>query len=130
MVLLSARPDDEASAAVALFDELYKSFADRGHARVMAYSALEGRPPTLTPESLRPLAQATHAARVARRAPDLPAASLTDTEHIVHLAALALFAEAIVGGFLRGDVQGAPDEAASKAFRDWLAKHLVATLER
>ena len=49
---------------------------------------------------------------------------------MVHLGALALFAEAIIGGFLRGDPIGHPDQAASKAFRDWLARHMVATLEQ
>ena len=130
LALLSARAADEQSTAIALFDNLYKTFAAGGHARVMAFCALEGRAPTLTPESLRPLAQATHAARVARRSSELPPASFNETEHVVHLAALALFGEAIVGAFLRGDSIGDPDESASKRFRDWLAKHLVATLER
>jgi AcrR family transcriptional regulator len=130
LVLLSARADDEANAAIALFDKLHKTFADGGHARVLAYCALDGRAPTFSLESLRPLAEATHAARVARRSPELPPASFSDTEHVVHLTALALFAEAIIGGFLRGAPRGQPDEAASKRFRDWLARHLVATLER
>ena len=129
LALVSARASDEASTAIALFDNVYRMFAD-GHARVMAFCALEGRVPTLTRESLRPVAQATHAARLARRRPGQPPPSFEETEHAVHLGALALFAEAIVGSILRGDPEGQPDEAASKRFRDWLAKHLVATFER
>jgi AcrR family transcriptional regulator len=128
LALISARASDEASTAIALFDRVYRIFA-AGHARVVAFCALEGRVPTLTPESLGPVTQATHAARVARRQPDQPPASFEDTEHAVHLAALALFAEAIVGPMFRGEPEGQPGDAASKRFRDWLAKHLVATLE-
>jgi AcrR family transcriptional regulator len=128
LALLSARGSDEKNTAIALFDNLYRMFAG-GHARVMAFCALEGRVPTLTPESLHPIAQATHAARLAHRRPDQPPPSFDDTEHAVHLGALALFAEAIVGSTLRGEPEGEPDQAASKRFRDWLAKHLVATLE-
>ena len=128
--LVSARADDEAGAAIALFDNLYKSLADGGHARVMAFCALEGRAPVLSAEGMRPLAQATHAARVARRSPELPPPSFAETEHLVHLSALALFAEAIVGGYLRGDGSSVPDAATSKRFRDWLAKQMVAALER
>jgi AcrR family transcriptional regulator len=128
--LVSARADDEANAAIALFDKLYTALADGGHARVMAFCALEGREPTLSPEGLRPLAQATHAARIARRPAGLPPPSFEETENLVHLGALALFAEAIVGGYLRGDTQGRPSEPASKRFRNWFAKHMVAAMER
>jgi AcrR family transcriptional regulator len=130
LALLSARAPDEGSTAIALFDNLYKTLGAGGHARVMAFCALEGRAQSVAPESLKPLAQATHAARLARRSSELPPPSYADTENVVHLAALALFAEAIIGGYLRGDGQSQPNEAGSKHFRDWLAKHLVATLER
>jgi len=130
LALLSARADDEASTAIGLFDKLYETLASGGHARVMAFCALEGREPTLTPDGMRPLAQATHAARMARRPSGSPPPDVEDTEHAVHLAALALFGEAIVGRYLRGDVHGKPDLAASKRFRDWLAKRLVEMLER
>lgn len=130
LALISVREANREPAAIALFERLYEAFGPRGHGRVMAYRALEGRAATLNSESLRPLAEATHAARVARRPPEQPAPAFEDTEHIVHLAALALFAESIVGGLLRGDPEGHPDEAASKRFRDWLAKHMIATLER
>jgi AcrR family transcriptional regulator len=128
--LVSARADDEENAAMILFDKLYTALASGGHARVMAFCALEGREPTLSPDGMRPLVQATHAARVARRAAGLPPPSFEETEHLVHLGALALFAEAIIGGYMRGDTQATPSEAASKRFRDWLAKHMVAAMER
>jgi AcrR family transcriptional regulator len=128
--LLSAPAAGETKAAVALFESLHRTFSEGGHARVLAFCALEGRMPVVTPGSLRPFAQATHAARVARRQADQPPASFAETEHVVHLVSLALFGEAILGPFLRGEPQGKPDKAASKRFRDWLAKHALATLER
>lgn len=127
--LLSARADDEERTAIALFDSLHEMFV-AGHARVLAFCALERRMPTGTSENLQPVAQAMHAARVARREPGKPPPSFEETAHVVHLTALALFAEAIIGTFLRGDPAGRPDEAASKRFRDWFAKHLLATLEQ
>ncbi len=129
LALLSAPSANEEDAAVALFERLYQVLGPGGHARVIAYRALEGSRPSLSPESLRPLAEATHAARVARRQPGLPPPSFEDTEHAVHLAALALFAESLVGALFRGDPEGKPDEAASKRFREWLARLLLATLE-
>lgn len=128
--LLSAPVAAEEDAAIALFERLYQVLGPGGHGRVIAFRALEERLPSVSPESLRPLAEATHAARVARRPPSAPAPSFEETEHIVHLAALALFAESIVGTHFRGDPAGQPDEAASKRFRAWLAKHMLATLER
>lgn len=130
LALLSARAADEGSTAIALFDSLHESLATGGHARVMAFCALAGRAPTMTSDSLLPLAQATHAARLARRSRRKPVPSFEETEHLVHLGALALFAEAILGAFMRCGPADSRDEAASKRFRDWLAKHLVAALEQ
>jgi hypothetical protein len=31
---------------------------------------------------------------------------------------------------MRGDPRSTPSEAASKRFRDWFAKHMVAAMER
>ena len=128
--LLSAPTAGHETAAVALFDTLHKMLGSGGHARVIAFCALEGRMPSPTPESLRPIAEATHAARLAGRQSNQPLPTFESTERIVHLAALTLFAEAIVGTFFRGDPEDRPDEAASKRFRDWFAKHVLALLEQ
>jgi AcrR family transcriptional regulator len=126
--LLSAS-QGEATTAVALFERLHQMFGPGGHARVVAWCALEGRIPTAQPESIKPIAQVTHAARLARRRPGQAPPDPEETEHVVHLAALALFAEAIVGWLFRGDPEDRRDEAASQRFRDWLARHTLATLE-
>lgn len=113
----------------ALFERLHEIMGPGGHARVVAWLALEGRMPGAEPESLLPLAQVTHAARLARREPGAPEPSLEDTYFTVLLAAFALFGEAIVGPIFRGEALDAPDEAISKRFRAWLATHVLETLE-
>ena len=119
----------EAGTAIALFERLYEMFARGGHARVVAYLALEGRVPGAAPESLAPIAQATHAARVSRRAPGTPEPTFEDTSFVVLLAALALFGEAIVGPLFRGEPEDRPDVDMSKRFREWVAKLTLSKLE-
>jgi AcrR family transcriptional regulator len=127
LALLSASTANKGSTAISLFESLHQSLAG-GHARVMAFCALEGRT-TVASEGLRPLAQATHAARLARRPPGKRVPDLEETQHIVHLGALALLADAMFSGFMRGESSEARDAAASKRFRAWLAKQLVSMLE-
>lgn len=115
--------------ALALFERLYEALGPGGHARVVAFLALEGRVPGAEPESLLPLAQVTHAARLARRDPEAPPPSLEDTYFTVQLSALALFGEAIVGPLFRGEPEDAPDRATSRRFRAWVARLVLAHLE-
>jgi AcrR family transcriptional regulator len=122
-------PTHDVRAAHALFEALFRSFGPGGHARVVAFCALEGRVPNAAPEGLRPIAEATHAARLARRQRGQPAPRFEDTEHLVLLALLGLFGEAIVGPLFRGERPESPDPAASQRFRDWLARHVFAALE-
>jgi AcrR family transcriptional regulator len=122
LALVGASSD--AASAAALFERLYAMFAAGGHARVAAFIALEGRVPGADPDSLRPLAEVTHAARMAQ-CQEEPKPSFDDTYFTVLLAAFALFGEAIVGPLFRGDPEGAPDEATSKRFREWTARLIL-----
>lgn len=115
--------------ALALFERLHAALGPGGHARVIAFLALEGRVPGAEPESLLPLAQVTHAARLARRDPESRKPSLEDTYFTVLLGALALFGEAIVGPLFRGEPEDAPDAATSRRFRAWIARMILAHLE-
>jgi AcrR family transcriptional regulator len=126
---LLGAPTQDVRAAHALFEALFQSFGPGGHARVVAFCALEGRVPNAAPEGLRPIAEATHAARLTRRRRGQRAPRFEDTEHLVLLALLGLFGEAIVGPLFRGERPDAPDAAASQRFRDWLAQHIFTALE-
>lgn len=112
------------ASAVALFERLYAMFGPGGHARVAAFIALEGRVPGADPNSLRPLAELTHAARLAQ-CPGQPKPSFDDTYFTVLLGAFALFGEAIVGSLFRGEPEGEPDEEISRRFREWTARLIL-----
>jgi AcrR family transcriptional regulator len=118
----------EPSSAVALFERLYAAFGPGGHARVAAFLALEGRVPGAEPDSLRPLAEFTHKARLELCDKKAQKPSFDDTYFTVLLSAFALFGDAIVGPLFRGEPEAEPDAAMSKRFREWLAKLVLAHL--
>ncbi len=120
----------DSSTAVALFERLFAMFGPGGHARVVAFLALEGRIAGASPESMMPLAQAMHAARLARRAGGTPEPPFEETYFIALLGAFALFGEAIVGPLFRGEPEDAPDLATSQRFRAWAAERVLELLER
>jgi len=126
---LAGGAPDEASF-VPLFERLYEMFGPGGHARVMAYFALEGRPAGAQAEALKPIADATHAVRLARLGGEGSAPDYEDTYFAVLLASFALFGEAIAGPLFRGQPDGQRDEAVSKRFRAWTARRMVELLER
>jgi AcrR family transcriptional regulator len=125
---LVGAPRGEAPA-VALFERLFQMLGPGGHARVVAFLALEGRVPGAGPQGLAPLAEAAHAARLAQLDPEAPRPTLEDTYFTVLLAAFGLFGEAIVGPLFRGEPEEHPDRATSVRFRAWLARVIVAHLE-
>jgi len=131
LALVGLPPGDTGGHAptIALFERLFQMFGPGGHARVLAFLALEGRVPGAEPESLMPLAQAAHAAQIARRASRTPRPSLEDTHFTLLLAAFGLFGEAIAGPLFRGEPEYAPDKKTSRRFREWLARLILAHLE-
>lgn len=121
VILALTGANDDVQSAVALFERVYAAFAPGGHARVVAFLALEGRVPGAEPISMRPLAEVMHAERLARCG-DAPAPTFDDSYFLTLLSAFALFGEAIVGPLFRGEPEDTPDEDISKRFREWLAK--------
>ncbi len=128
ILALVGSPAGEAPA-VALFERLFAMLGPGGHARVVAFLALEGRVPGAHPQSLMPLAEAAHVARLARLDPKTPRPTLEDTHFIVLLAAFGLFAEAIVGPLFRGEPEDQPNLETSRRFRAWFARLVLGQLE-
>jgi AcrR family transcriptional regulator len=95
------------------------TLGDRGHARLMAWLALEDRTPEDAPELLRGLAAAMHARRVAETG---TAAPLEDTLFLVLLVSLALFGEGVLGDAMRRSAGLGADGTAQARFHEWLAR--------
>lgn len=102
--------------AAALLRRVEKTLGDRGHARLIAWLALEGRPQTDEARMLRLLAEGMHARREREAGP----APLEDTTFVVMLVALVMLADAVVGDAVR-DSAGLPKEKGVRArFHAWL----------
>lgn len=120
-------PDDRTVRA--LFERLSESFGPGGHARVVAFLALDGqRGPAI--DGLMPLVHALQANRVALAKPGAPPPTLEDSTFTVLLVALALFGDAIVGPMFRGETDPEEAAASSARFRAWLASFVQRHLER
>jgi len=96
----------------AILDRLGELFGEGGHARVIAFLALEGL--ESDEDGLRPIADALSNARSTTPDDD-------DSYFIVLLIATTLFGEALAGPLFRGLDREAPTPAA---FRRWLAELL------
>lgn len=108
-----------------LLTRLFDVFGPGGHARVVAFLALDGATnPSL--DGLRPLARALHARR-SLAAPPGPKPTVEDSDFIVQLTAFALFGEAIAGPLFRGEDPAAPDTKARARFLAGLVR-LIETL--
>lgn len=116
-----ARTEQGEAELAALFERLFAVFGPGGHARVVAFRALEGLPGA-QPESIEALGVAAHATRLARRTGKGPEPTLEDSYFTVLLCAFALFGEAIAGPLFRGEAEASPDRETSARFRKWLAK--------
>lgn len=126
---IAARPEGERSIA-AMLDRVAEVLGPGGHARVVAWLALSDHEPSPEQASIRTVAEAAHALRTERWRRRRVAPSFEDTYFAVLLAALALFADAVVGPMMRGQRDAAEAAATSARFRAWLAKLLAEHLER
>jgi AcrR family transcriptional regulator len=116
--VLSERAID-ASEGTELVRMVAAILGDRGHARLMAWLALEGRTPADAPQLLRGLAHTMHARRVAETGTEAP---LEDTLLLVLLVALALFGEGVLGEAMRRSA-GLDEEPATRTrFHAWLSR--------
>lgn len=109
-----------------LFDRVYESFAERGHARLLAWLLLSGYDPLRRPElrdGWRGVIAATHTVRTSgRKGGAYP--TVEDTSFTVVLSCLALFGQALAGSWvfdLAGLGRGAE---VDRRFRRWLARLL------
>jgi hypothetical protein len=100
------------------------TLADGGQARLWAWRVLREPELSLRPEErlLRPLTDAYHADRVVRAEQDgEPAPDREDTAFCVRLAALAMFAEALIGAQLTQSAELEDPASVGPRFRTWLA---------
>jgi AcrR family transcriptional regulator len=126
LVAALARPSPDKPRAEALMDILSELYAQRGHARLIAWLILSGfTPRTHRRDEIPPLKQiadAVHAFRSERH--PAQAIDYDDTMFGLQLTALALLGEAIFGEAIRlaSGMEERPDN--SKEFRRRLAKLL------
>ncbi len=95
------------------------TLGDRGHARLMAWLALEDRTPKDAPQLLRGLAGAMHARRVEECEAEVPP---EDTVFMVLLVSLALFGEGVLGEAMRRSAGLEGDPTARSRLAEWLAR--------
>lgn len=109
----------------AILHRVFEVFADRGHARLLAWLLLSNEQGDEAPigsgGTLEKIAKAVHSLR-----PDDD--TLEDTQFTVLLAAVALFGEALAGRVMRASA-GIDDADASRRFREWFARILVSHVE-
>jgi AcrR family transcriptional regulator len=114
-----------------LFERVFATLADEGHARLMAWLALSGYDP-LDSDDIRAnwaaIGDAAHALRLAtskgKRKP-----TREDTTFTVVLSALALFGQAIAGPATFRAAGLGDDPRVQRRFRAWLAALLAAHLD-
>jgi AcrR family transcriptional regulator len=109
----------DASEGAELVRMTAATLGDRGHARLMAWLALEGRTPEDAPQLLRGLAGAMHARRVVETGTEAPP---EDTLFMVLLVSLALFGEGVLGDAMRKSAGLEGDATAPARFHGWLAR--------
>jgi AcrR family transcriptional regulator len=116
--VISERPLD-AQEGTELVRLVMATLGDRGHARLMAWLALEGRPAEDPAGLLRGLGHAMHARRVAETGTTAPA---EDTLFLVLLVSLALFGEGVLGDGMFASAGLGDDPSARARFHEWLVR--------
>lgn len=118
---LLARVGEGAESAL---ERAMSTLADEGQARLWAWRVLREPELSLAPEErlLRPLTDAYHAdRRVRAREENAPDPKREDTAFCVRLAALAMFAEALIGDQLTQSAELDDPASVGPRFRTWLA---------
>lgn len=127
-VLASLTGSLDEKDAVALFEHLFRVLADEGHARLLVWLYLTGKPdrdPIGYGARMRDIADTIHAMRRARGVDADP----EDTRFCVLLAGVALFGNAIAGANLRKSAQLGDEARVNRRFLAWLAHLLREHLE-
>ncbi len=126
---LSETQQGDAPDSAALFEHVFETLHDRGHARLMAWLLLSGYDPfnEKARQNWEQIGQVSHALRLTRvKGKKKP--TYEDTLFAIVLPALALFGQAIAGQ-ATFKVAGLDDPNAPKRFRQWLAALLSAHMD-
>jgi TetR/AcrR family transcriptional regulator, repressor for neighboring sulfatase len=119
---LSETQHGDAPDTAALFEHVFETLFDRGHARLMAWLLLSGYDPfnETARANWAQIGQVAHALRL-KRVKGKRKPTYEDTLFAIVLPALALFGQAIAGEatFRVAGLDG--DPRASRRFRKWLA---------
>ena len=118
---LSETQKGDAPDSAALFEHVFETLSDRGHARLMAWLLLSGYDPfnEKARQNWEQIGQVTHALRL-QRVKGKKKPTYEDTLFAIVLPALALFGQAIAGQSTF-KVAGLDDPEAPRRFRKWLA---------
>jgi AcrR family transcriptional regulator len=124
---LSATQVGEAPDAVALFERVFETLFERGHARLMAWLLLSGYDPFNETARLNwaEIGRVTHSIRLERAKGHRNKPSYEDTLFAIVLSALALFGQAIAGKATFRVAGVDPDPRSERRFREWLAGMLT-----
>jgi AcrR family transcriptional regulator len=119
---LSETQQGEAPDTAALFEHVFETLFDRGHARLMAWLLLSGYDPfnEKARANWEQIGQVAHALRL-KRVKGKRKPTYEDTLFAIVLPALALFGQAIAGPATFRVAGLDADPSASRRFRDWLA---------
>jgi AcrR family transcriptional regulator len=119
---LSETQQGEAPDAAALFEHVFETLFDRGHARLMAWLLLSGYDPfnEKARTNWEQIGQVTHSLRL-KRVKGKRKPTYEDTLFAIVLPALALFGQAIAGEATFRVAGLGGDPLAGRRFRKWLA---------
>ena len=123
---LTAASFEDADAA-ALVARLVRTLAGGGHARLLAWLALEGRSQGDPARMLRGIAEVMHARRVVSLGRDAP---FEETLFVVVLGSLAMIGEGILGALALQSAGLDADPGALDRLNAWLVKLLAEHLQR
>ena len=126
-VIASVAQAVHAPDGLELIRRIMTTLGDRGHARLLAWLALEGRPQDDPSQMLRALAEVMHTRRLAETGLEAP---FEDTLFVVVLTSFALVGEGILGTATWDSAGLGNDRAAPSRFQRWLAELLEDRLHR
>lgn len=127
---LSETQKGEVPDSAALFEHVFETLADRGHARLMAWLLLSGYDPfnEKARANWAQIGQVAHGLRL-QRAKGKRKPVFEDTMFAIVLAALALFGQAIAGPSTFRVAGLDADPTVPKRFREWFAALLSAHMD-
>jgi AcrR family transcriptional regulator len=126
IALLETAPAVEETAQ-SLVERIFATLGDAGHARLLAWRALQAGSPAPLDRQDSVLSRFTKLVHDRRRrlGGDQAAASREDSEFIVRLTAAAMLGVGLFGPFLDHWTGHDPDPALRRRFRTWFARLLI-----